>query len=53
MSSGNYDYAFSYYFYQDGSIRVEVQLHGIVNPKVMIGAPTSPGQHGTLLAPGK
>ena len=28
---GNYDYGFYWYFYQDGTIQMEVKLTGIMN----------------------
>ena len=33
---GNYEYGFFYYFYQDGSIEVEVKHTGIVNTSTEI-----------------
>ena len=32
---GNYDYGFYWYFYQDGSIQMEVKLTGIVNTQAL------------------
>lgn len=57
-TSGNYDYQFTWYFYQDASIQNEVRLNGIVNPNMIAGPePGSPWmpphfhRHGTILAP--
>jgi primary-amine oxidase len=47
---GNYDYGFYWYFYQDGTIQVEVKLTGIVNTTAL--APGQPARHGTEVAPG-
>jgi primary-amine oxidase len=47
---GNYDYGFYWYFYQDGTIQVEVKLTGIVNTTAL--APGQPARHGTVVAPG-
>ena len=46
---GNYDYGFYWYFYQDGTIQVEVKLTGIVNTTAL--APGEPARHGTEVAP--
>jgi len=46
---GNYEYAFYWYFYQDGTIEYQVKLTGIVST-----AATMPGEtpkYGTLVAP--
>ena len=46
---GNYDYGFYWYFYQDGSIQLEVKLTGIVNTQAL-----KPGEkpvYGTEVAP--
>ena len=46
---GNYEYGFFWYFYQDGTIQVEVKLTGILNT-----AAEPPGRvpkYGTLVAP--
>ena len=32
---GNYDYGFYWYFYQDGTIQVEVKLTGIMNTSAL------------------
>jgi primary-amine oxidase len=46
---GNYDYGFYWYFYQDGTIQVEVKLTGIMNTTAL--APGQPTRHGTEVAP--
>ena len=46
---GNYDYGFYWYFYQDGTIQVEVKLTGIVNTTAL--KPGEPARHGTEVAP--
>ena len=46
---GNYDYGFYWYFYQDGSIRVEVKLTGIVNTQAL--KPGEAAKYGTEVAP--
>ena len=46
---GNYEYGFYWYLYQDGTIRSEVKLTGIVHTRGL-----SPGEepaHGTVVAP--
>ena len=49
---GVYDYGFYWYFYQDGSIEVEVKLTGIMSTRGMLpGEPAKP-KYGTLVAPG-
>ncbi len=49
---GVYDYGFYYYFYQDGTIQVEVKLTGIMSTRGMLpGEPERP-KYGTLVAPG-
>ena len=46
---GNYEYGFFWYFYQDGTIQMEVKLTGIVNTA---GVPDGEiPKHGTLVAP--
>ena len=47
---GNYEYGFFWYFYQDGSIQLEIKLTGIINT-AGIAEGDAPG-HGTLVAPG-
>ncbi|KAI8812199.1 primary-amine oxidase [Cladochytrium replicatum] len=46
---GNYDYGFFWYFYQDGTIQLEVKLTGIVSTAPS-GAETP--EYGSLIAPG-
>lgn len=49
---GVYDYGFFWYFYQDGTIQVEVKLTGIMSTRGMFpGEPEKP-KYGTLVAPG-
>jgi primary-amine oxidase len=46
---GNYDYGFYWYFYQDGTIQMEVKLTGIVNTTAL--KPGEPARFGTEVAP--
>ncbi|MHC5540296.1 primary-amine oxidase, partial [Singulisphaera rosea] len=46
---GNYDYGFYWYFYQDGSIQLEVKLTGIVNTMAL--KPGETAKFGTEVAP--
>jgi primary-amine oxidase len=46
---GNYDYGFYWYFYQDGTIGMEVKLTGIMNTTAL--APGEPARFGTEVAP--
>jgi primary-amine oxidase len=46
---GNYDYGFYWYFYQDGTIQVEVKLTGIVNTQAL--KPGEVAKYGTEVAP--
>ena len=46
---GNYEYGFFWYFYQDGTIQMEVKLTGIINTAAVPEGETP--QHGTLVAP--
>ena len=46
---GNYDYGFYWYFYQDGTIQMEVKLTGIVNTTAL--KPGESARHGTEIAP--
>jgi primary-amine oxidase len=46
---GNYDYGFYWYFYQDGSIHVEVKLTGVMNTTAL--APGEKARYGTEVAP--
>ena len=47
---GNYDYGFYWYFYQDGTIQMEVKLTGIMNTTAL--KPGEPARYGTEVAPG-
>jgi primary-amine oxidase len=47
---GNYEYAFYWYFYQDGTIAFEVKLTGIINTAG--GVPGARTRFGTEVAPG-
>ena len=46
---GNYEYGFYWYFYQDGSLQLEVKLTGIVNTTALKPGETS--DFGTEIAP--
>jgi primary-amine oxidase len=46
---GNYDYGFYWYFYQDGTIQMEVKLTGIMNSTAL--QPGEPARYGTEVAP--
>ncbi len=46
---GNYDYGFYWYFYQDGTIQMEVKLTGIMNTTAL--KPGEPARYGTEVAP--
>ncbi len=50
ITAGNYEYAFYWYFYQDGSLELEVRLTGIVLTTAIAPGDTSP--FGTVVAPG-
>ena len=47
---GNYIYGFYWYFYQDGTIGVEIKATGIPFPTAI--APGKESQYGTIVAPG-
>jgi primary-amine oxidase len=49
ITAGNYDYAFYWYFYQDGAIEFEVRLTGIVLTSALEPGETS--EFGTVVAP--
>lgn len=49
ITAGNYDYAFYWYFYMDGTIELEVKLTGIVLTDAL--APGETSDFGTLVAP--
>ena len=46
---GNYEYGFFWYFYQDGTIQMEVKLTGIINTAAV--PPGEVPKYGTLVAP--
>jgi primary-amine oxidase len=46
---GNYDYAFYWHFYQDGSLQCEVKLTGVVDATALEPGKTSP--YGVVVAP--
>ena len=46
---GNYEYGFFWYFYQDGSIQLEVKLTGIINTAGIAEEETP--KYGTIVAP--
>jgi primary-amine oxidase len=48
-SLGNYDYGFFWYLYQDGTIRFEVKLTGIILTKAVAAGTTD--DHANLVAP--
>jgi len=47
---GNYEYGFYWYFYQDGSLQLEVKLTGIMSTKAV--APGGHSPHAPAIAPG-
>jgi primary-amine oxidase len=49
ITAGNYEYAFYWYFYQDGAIELEVKLTGIVLTTAL--APGETSDYGTVVAP--
>ena len=49
ITAGNYEYAFYWYFYQDGTVEFEVKLTGIVLTSAL--APGESSDFGTLVAP--
>jgi Copper amine oxidase, enzyme domain len=48
-TAGNYDYAFYWYFYQDGMIEHEIKATGIMQTQAV--RPGQSPQYGTLVAP--
>lgn len=50
ITAGNYEYAFYWLFYQDGSIEFEVRLTGVVLTTAI--APGESKAYGTVVAPG-
>jgi primary-amine oxidase len=49
ITAGNYEYAFYWYFYQDGAIELQVKLTGIVLTSAL--APGETSDYGTIVAP--
>ncbi len=49
ITAGNYEYAFYWYFYTDGTIELEIKLTGIVLTAAL--APGETSDYGTLVAP--
>ncbi|MBM4441926.1 MAG: primary-amine oxidase [Candidatus Rokubacteria bacterium] len=47
---GNYEYGFFWYFYQDGTIELQVKLTGILSTGAI--RPGTEPEHGVLIAPG-
>jgi primary-amine oxidase len=47
---GNYEYGFYWYFYQDGTLQLEVKLTGIMS--TMAVGEEGAGRHASLVAPG-
>src|SRR5207302_8590719 len=47
---GNYEYGFYWYFYQDGTIQLEVKLTGIISTMGIV--PGDQPRHATVVAPG-
>jgi primary-amine oxidase len=50
VTVGNYEYAYYWYLYQDGSLEYEVKLSGVISTGVV--APGETPEYGTLVAPG-
>jgi primary-amine oxidase len=50
VTVGNYEYAYYWYLYQDGSIEYEVKLSGVISNGAL--APGQQPEHGTIVAPG-
>ena len=50
VTVGNYEYAYYWYLYQDGSIEYEVKLSGVISNGAL--APGQKPEHGTIVAPG-
>ena len=50
VTVGNYEYAYYWYLYQDGSLEYQVKLTGVISTGA-VPPGTVPG-HGTLVAPG-
>src|SRR5581483_5812303 len=49
ITAGNYEYAFYWCFYQDGTIELEIKLTGIVLTTALADGETS--DYGTVVAP--
>ena len=47
---GNYEYGFYWYFYQDGTLQLEIKMTGILNTGALPAGHTR--KYGTLIAPG-
>jgi len=50
VTVGNYEYAYYWYLYQDGTIEYEVKLSGVISNGVV--APGETPEYGVLVAPG-
>jgi primary-amine oxidase len=50
VTVGNYEYAYYWYLYQDGSIEYEVKLSGVISNGVV--GPGQKPEHGVVVAPG-
>lgn len=50
VTVGNYEYAFYWYLYQDGSIEFQIKLTGVISNGAVRAGVVPP--HGTLVAPG-
>ncbi len=50
VTVGNYEYAYYWYLYQDGTIEYEVKLSGVISNGVVADGVTP--EYGTLVAPG-
>jgi primary-amine oxidase len=50
VTVGNYEYAYYWYLYQDGTIEYEVKLSGVISNGAI--APGQPPEYGTEVAPG-
>ncbi len=50
VTVGNYEYAYYWYLYQDGTIEYEVKLSGVISNGVV--APGEQPEHGVIVAPG-
>jgi primary-amine oxidase len=50
VTVGNYDYAYCWYLYQDGSLEYEVKLTGVISTGAI--PPGERPAHGTIVAPG-